>query len=96
MSVMDDLRESVISYQARTGLFPAWLSIGRTTAEALAAELWENRALITGSEFTTKNALDSLVAGEMRFMDIPVTVEATFPTPEQVAAIEGYRLVGPC
>jgi hypothetical protein len=96
--VQGDLRAMIRSYQVNTGRYPAELSIGQQVAEYLAEELWaEQQAFrFTGPQFTRKEALDAILAGEMCFMNIPISVETVFPSPAQAEAIEGYRQVGPC
>lgn len=98
MSVQDDLRVMIRAYQVQTGHSPGEISIGRDAAEALADELWAEQSSFrfTGPRFTRKEAMDGLLAGEMRFMGVPIAVETIFPTPDQSASIEGYRQVGPC
>jgi len=97
VSVQDDLVTLLKAQQLATGRRPQSIRIGRHVAEALADELWrEQSALFTGPRFSRQYAMDSLLAGEMRFMGIPLTVDDTFPSQTQADAIEGYRQVGPC
>ena len=93
-----DLRAMVIRYQEMFGREPGEISIGLDVAEALADELWDEQMAFRFSvpNFTRQQAMDFLLAGEMRFMGLPIAVETVFPTPEQAKALEGYKTVGPC